>query len=53
MMELFLREPPKGNARDIEHDHVDHIQYLPVNDAFVARNINTPEDYAKLCVPTS
>lgn len=53
MMELFLREPPTGNARDIEHNNVDHIQYLPVNDAFVALNINTPDDYAKLSTPTS
>ncbi len=53
MIELFLREPPTGNARVVEHAHIDHIQYLPVNDAFVALNVNTPDDYARLCFPTT
>jgi len=48
MMERFLREPTTGNARDVEHRYLDHIQYLPVSDPFVALNINTPEDYASL-----
>ena len=51
MMELFLREAPTGTAREVEHAHLDHIQYLPVNDAFVALNINTLDDYARLCAP--
>lgn len=48
MIERFLREPTSGNARDVEHRCLDHIQYLPVSDPFVALNINTPEDYAAL-----
>ncbi len=48
MIERFLREPTTGNARDVEHRHRDHIQYLPISDPFVALNINTPEDYAAL-----
>ena len=48
MIERFLREPTTGNARDVEHRYLDHIQYLPVSDPFVALNINTPEDYASL-----
>jgi len=48
MIERFVREPTTGNARDVEHRHLDHIQYLPVSDPFVALNINTPEDYASL-----
>jgi molybdenum cofactor cytidylyltransferase len=48
MMERFLREPTTGNARDVEHRYLDHIQYLPVSDPFVVLNINTPEDYASL-----
>jgi molybdenum cofactor cytidylyltransferase len=48
MIERFLREPATGNARDVEHRHQDHIQYLAVTEPFVALNINTPEDYAAL-----
>ena len=48
LIERFLREPVTGNARDVEHRHQEHIQYLAVDDPNVARNINTPEDYAAL-----
>lgn len=48
MMEQFLQAPATANAHDIEHQHMDHIQYLPVEDRLVAVNINTPEDYAAL-----
>jgi molybdenum cofactor cytidylyltransferase len=48
MIERFLREPVTGNARDVEHRYQEHIQYLAVEDSFVALNINTPEDYAAL-----
>ena len=48
MMEAFLRVPATSIARDIEHQHQKHIQYVPVDDPLVALNINTPEDYAAL-----
>jgi molybdenum cofactor cytidylyltransferase len=48
MMEQFLQAPVTDNARDIEHGLQEHIQYLAVDDPFVALNINTPEDYAAL-----
>jgi molybdenum cofactor cytidylyltransferase len=48
MIEKFLQSPPTGSAREIEHQHQEHIQYLPVNDPFIALNINTPEDYKAL-----
>ena len=48
LIERFLREPITGNARDVEHRYQEHIQYLAVDDANVALNINTPEDYAAL-----
>jgi len=48
LIERFLREPATGNARDVEHRHQDHLQYVAVNDPFVALNINTPQDYAAL-----
>jgi len=48
MIEAFLRVPATAIARDIEHAHQQHIQYVDVDDPLVALNINTPEDYAAL-----
>ncbi len=48
MMEQFLRAPANSTARDIEHLHQDHVLYLPVQDARVAANIDTPEQYQRL-----
>jgi molybdenum cofactor cytidylyltransferase len=48
MIEAFLRVPATSIAREIEHRHQDHIQYVQVDDPLIAANINTPEDYAKL-----
>jgi molybdenum cofactor cytidylyltransferase len=48
IIERFLREPVTGNAREVEHRHREHIQYLVVDDPHVALNINTPEDYVAL-----
>jgi molybdenum cofactor cytidylyltransferase len=48
LIEAFLQAPVSGSARDVEHAHQQHVVYLPVDDAAVALNINTPDDYAKL-----
>lgn len=48
LMTIFLEAPATDNARDIEHTHQEHMQYVPVDDPFVAMNVNTPEDYAEL-----
>ena len=48
LFEVFLQASPTASARDVEHRYRDHIQYVAVNDPFVALNINTPEDYAAL-----
>ncbi len=53
MIERFLREPVTSTAREVEHRFREHIQYLPVDDAAVAMNINTPEDYASLSQQSS
>ncbi|MGA7754541.1 MAG: nucleotidyltransferase family protein [Candidatus Sulfotelmatobacter sp.] len=53
MIEQFLREPPTGNARDVEHHNQDHIQYVSVGDSCVALNINTPDEYAALTTKSS
>ena len=48
LIEVFLQASPTASAREVEHRHQDHIQYVTVSDPFVALNINTPEDYAAL-----
>jgi molybdenum cofactor cytidylyltransferase len=53
LIEVFLQSPPTANARDIEHRYPDRIRYVPVNDPFVALNINTPDDYAALLAKRS
>jgi molybdenum cofactor cytidylyltransferase len=48
MIEEFLRVPSSSTARNVEHQHQQHVQYVPVDDPLVAVDINTPEDYAGL-----
>jgi molybdenum cofactor cytidylyltransferase len=48
MIEAFLRAPATSTAREIEHQHQSRIQYVTVDDPFVAANVNTPEEYARL-----
>ncbi len=48
MIEIFLKAAASATARDIEHEHKDHIQYLPVDDPAVVMNVDTPEEYQGL-----
>jgi molybdenum cofactor cytidylyltransferase len=48
MIEAFLRAPATSTAREVEHQNQIHIEYIPVDDPFVALNVDTPEDYAAL-----
>lgn len=48
MMEQFLRAPASAVARDVEHEHQQHVRYVPVSDPRIAANIDTPEDYERL-----
>ena len=48
VIHTFLKAPPTSTAREIEHAHQQHIQYVPVDDPRIAMNIDTPEDYARL-----
>ncbi len=48
LIEAFLQAPTTASAREIEHQHRDHIHYVAVDDPFVAMNINTPAEYAAL-----
>ncbi len=47
MIEIFLRSPASGNAREIEHSNQQRIMYVPVDDSRVTVNMNTPEDYER------
>ena len=51
MIEAFVRVPASSTAREVEHQHQKHIQYVPVDDPLVAVNVNTPEDYASSRAP--
>ena len=48
MIEAFLKADVKRTAREVEHAHQERIVYLPVEDANVIKNVNTPEEYAAL-----
>jgi molybdenum cofactor cytidylyltransferase len=48
MLTAFLNAPETSNARDVEHANENEIQYVQVDDPFVALNIDTPEQYAAL-----
>ena len=51
MIEVFLKAPATATARDVEHQHQEHLLYVPVDDPHVVMNVNTPEDYAALLNP--
>lgn len=53
MIEAFLRAPATSTARDIEHENQRHIEYLSVDDPFVATNVDTPQDYEALLAQAS
>jgi molybdenum cofactor cytidylyltransferase len=47
MIEAFLRAAATANAREIEHANQQRIAYVAVEDAAVAANVDTPEEYEK------
>jgi CTP:molybdopterin cytidylyltransferase MocA len=51
MMEAFLKAPSGAKAREIEHQHQDKIQYVPVKDSNITLNVDTPADYEALRQP--
>lgn len=53
MIEAFLKADAATTARAVEHANQDRIVYLPVEDANVVANVNTPEEYAALTSPSS
>ncbi len=48
MIHAFLGAPATANAREIEHQHQQHIMYVTVEDPLVVLNVDTPEDYQRI-----
>ena len=48
MINAFLSAPPESTARDVEHAHRQHIEYVTVDDPLVVLNVDTPEDYQRI-----
>jgi molybdenum cofactor cytidylyltransferase len=48
LIEAFLNAPITSNARAIKHQHAQRIESIPVPDALLTTDINTPEQYAAL-----
>ena len=48
MINAFLSAPPSATARDVEHAHVQRIEYVTVDDPLVVWNVDTPEDYQRI-----
>jgi molybdenum cofactor cytidylyltransferase len=48
MINAFLSAPPDATARDVEHAHRLHIEYVNVDDPLVVWNVDTPEDYQRI-----
>ena len=51
MIGALLKAPATSSARDVQHQHREHIEYVEVGDPLVTANVNTPEDYAALQPP--
>ncbi len=47
----YLDAPAAANARDIQHANAAKILYVPVTDSLTIANIDTPEDYSRICEP--
>ena len=48
MIHAFLSAPPTATAREVEHAHQQHIEYVTVDDPLVVCNVDTPEDYQRI-----
>ena len=48
MIEAFLKAPSSATARDIEHQNLQPVEYVVVEDPLVTLNVDTPEEYAAL-----
>jgi len=48
MIHAFLSAPPSATAREVEHTHQQHMEYVNVDDPLVVLNVDTPDDYKRI-----
>lgn len=48
LIDAFLAAPVTSNARTIKHEHAQLLESIPVKDALLLAEMNTPEEYAAL-----
>ncbi len=48
LIEAFLAAPATSNAREVKQAYAALFEYVPVPDAFVSVDVNTPEQYAAI-----
>jgi molybdenum cofactor cytidylyltransferase len=48
MIGAFLKAPATASARDIEHQNLQHVSYVVVDDPLITLNVDTPQEYAAL-----
>lgn len=45
LIDAFLSAPATGNARDVQHEHQQMIEYVSVSEPLLSADLNTPEQY--------
>jgi molybdenum cofactor cytidylyltransferase len=48
MIGAFLKAPASASAREIEHQNLQHVSYVVVDDPRITLNVDTPQEYAAL-----
>ncbi len=48
MIHAFVSAPPSATAREVEHAHQQHMEYVTVDDPLVVLNVDTPDDYKRI-----
>jgi molybdenum cofactor cytidylyltransferase len=48
LMDAFLAAPVTSNAREVKHAHAEKIEYVPVAEALMGADMNTPDEYEAL-----
>jgi molybdenum cofactor cytidylyltransferase len=48
MIGAFLKAPATASAREVEHQNLQHVSYVVVDDPRITLNVDTPQEYAAL-----
>ena len=46
LIDAFLKAPVTSNAREVLHENVSRVVYVPVPESLAKAGLNTPQDYA-------